>query len=173
MTNFWQVPAYHECLQLLLVFVPQDLVGYLRESRTPGFSCIPRNINPIASGQVSDGARLLGLHAQTICCQRRHSSGHIKRGLLERHHAGTTSHDGCPKATRVWLLAEILGNLDFNTHGYEVRTYYIDINDTCPQAMLVASDMQPEWIFFYTNLAVSGVEHAVPGKGTVIRNQET
>ena len=67
--------AYHERLQMLLVFVPQDLVVPPRESRTLGFSCIRRNGNPMVSCQVSEGARLLGLHIQSICCKRCHSSG--------------------------------------------------------------------------------------------------
>ena len=33
-----------------------------------GFSCTPRNGNPMVSGQVSSGPKLLGLHVQSICC---------------------------------------------------------------------------------------------------------
>ena len=40
-----------------------------------GFSCAPRNENPMVSGQVSKGARLLDLQVQCIFCQRCHSSG--------------------------------------------------------------------------------------------------
>ena len=46
---------------------------------TSGFSCTSRNENPIVSGQVSEEARLLGLHFQSICCQRCHSSGDTTR----------------------------------------------------------------------------------------------
>ena len=41
--------------------------------------CTPRNGNPMVSGQVSEGARLLSLHIQSIHCQRYHSSGDTRR----------------------------------------------------------------------------------------------
>ena len=81
-------PVYHGWLQLLLVFVPQDLMSP-RESRTPGLSCTPRNGNPMVSGQVSAGNRLLGLLVQTIFCQRCHSSGGTARSC------GTNTSNSC------------------------------------------------------------------------------
>ena len=59
-------------LQLLIVFMSPG------ESRTPRFTCAPRKENPMVSGKVSKGARLLDFHVQSIFCQRCHSRGDNK-----------------------------------------------------------------------------------------------
>ena len=78
--------AYHGWLQLLLVFMLQDLVVSPRESRTPRFSCVPRNGNPMVSGQVRKRVRLLNLRVQSIFCQRCHSNEDTTRSCSSWNH---------------------------------------------------------------------------------------
>ena len=66
--------AHYGWLLLLLAFVPQDFIVFPWEYGTRIFMH-PRNGNPMVPGQVSEGARLLGLHVPSICCQKCHSSG--------------------------------------------------------------------------------------------------
>ena len=74
MPNSWKdSPAYHGWLQLLLVLVPQDLVVSPRESRTPEFSCTPRNGVQWCQVRLSRGA---GYCASTF-------NPSVARGVIE------------------------------------------------------------------------------------------
>jgi hypothetical protein len=65
---FERFPTFLGWFQLLLQLLLQDHVVSPLESRTPGFACIPKErSNGVESG--SEGAKLLGLHVQSICCQ--------------------------------------------------------------------------------------------------------
>jgi hypothetical protein len=56
--------------------LPQDHIVSPLESCTQDFACTPRERNSMESSQGSEGARLLGLDVQSICCQRFHPNTH-------------------------------------------------------------------------------------------------
>jgi hypothetical protein len=100
---FERFPTFPGWLQLLLQFLPQDHVLCLNRSLVhQALHVPPRQRNPVASSQGSEGDRIFGLHVQAICCQTH-----------GRHHAGTTFHGALPKAplpaALVRFLTEMLG----------------------------------------------------------------
>ena len=73
-----KIPSISRMTPAATRIVPQNLLSP-RESRTLRFSYIPINGNPIVSGHVSAGGRLLDLYVQSICCQKCNSSGDTTR----------------------------------------------------------------------------------------------